>query len=99
MEHPKLVVVQSYGTRPEAELAKTALESAGIDAMIQADSVGGMREHMAWSAEGFQVLVREDDATEARGVLTPPAVAPTNEADETPNADGAAGRPSWHRFT
>jgi hypothetical protein len=43
MQHPKLVVVQSYASRPDADFAKGALEAAGIQAMIQSDSVGGMR--------------------------------------------------------
>jgi F420-dependent methylenetetrahydromethanopterin dehydrogenase len=73
MEHPKLVIVQSYGSHPEAELAKGALESAGIPAMIQADTAGGMREHLAWSGEGFKILVREEDLSAAREVLTPQA--------------------------
>ncbi len=73
MEHPNLIVVQSYGERSEADLAKTALESAGIPAMIQADTAGGMREHLAWSGAGFKILVREDDAPAAREILTAPA--------------------------
>jgi hypothetical protein len=72
MQHPKLVVVQSYGTRPEADMAKGALEDADIQAILQADTAGGMREHLAWSGAGFKVLVREEDATVARDVLTPP---------------------------
>ena len=71
----KLVVVQSYGSRLEAELAKGALDNAGIQAMIQADTAGGMREHLAWSGAGFKILVREEDATEARDLLTPPVEA------------------------
>ena len=71
MQHTKLVVVQSYGSRAEADLAKGALEDAGIRAMIQGDTAGGMREHLAWSGAGFRVLVREEDATVARDVLTP----------------------------
>jgi hypothetical protein len=47
MQHPKLVVVQSYGSRTEADLAKGALADAGIQAMLQADTAGGMREHLA----------------------------------------------------
>jgi hypothetical protein len=73
MQDAKLVVVQSYGNRPEADLAKGALEDAGIPAMIQADTAGGMREHLAWSGAGFKILVREEDATMAHDVLTPPA--------------------------
>jgi hypothetical protein len=87
MQRPNLVVAQSFGSRAEAELAKTALESAGIDAIIQADSVGGMREHMAWSGEGFQILVREDDVTEARAVLTPPADSSASGAEESSDSD------------
>jgi len=71
MQHPNLVVVKAFGHRIEAELAKGALESAGIQAMIQADAVGGMREHVAWSGAGFQILVREQDLAAALDALTP----------------------------
>jgi hypothetical protein len=76
VQEPKLIVVESFGTRLEAGLAKSALVEAGIDAMIQSDTVGGMREHLAWSGAGFRILVREDDAAAAREVLTSPAVQP-----------------------
>jgi len=52
-------------------MAKSALESAGIDSMIQADSVGGMRPHVAWSSGGFKLLVRADDVEAARDALEP----------------------------
>jgi len=82
MQDIKLIVVQTYGSRPEADLAKGALEDAGIRAMIQADTAGGMREHLAWSGAGFRVLVREEDATVARDVLTPSV-----QSDESADAD------------
>jgi hypothetical protein len=97
MQHSKLVVVQSYGSRPEADLAKGALEDAGIQAMVQADTAGGMREHLAWSGAGFKILVREEDATVARDVLTQPV-----GGDENPDADFQTDRdtrPPWRRFT
>jgi hypothetical protein len=47
MPESKLVVVQSYGTEGEAEVAKGVLESSGIEAMILADTAGRMREHLA----------------------------------------------------
>jgi len=72
MWHSDLVVVQAFGTQLEADLAKSVLESAGIDAMIQADRAGGMRDHLAWSGFGFKVLVRDEDASAARDVLRPP---------------------------
>ncbi len=73
MHDANLVVVHAFGSQPEADMAKSALEGAGIDAMIQADSVGGMRAHVAWSGAGFKLLVREEDAADAREVLEPPA--------------------------
>ena len=97
MTDTKLVVVRSCGSRPEAELVRGALESARIDAMIQADTAGGMREHLAWSGAGFKVLVREEDATEARDFL-----AATPESDESSGAGSQADSdppPSWRRFT
>jgi hypothetical protein len=76
MRDTKLVVVQAFGMEIEANLAKSMLQSAGIDAMIQADRAGGMRDHLAWSGFGFKVLVREEDADTAREVLKPPHKAP-----------------------
>jgi hypothetical protein len=76
MRHSDLVVVQAFGTEVEADLAKSMLESAGIDAMIQADRAGGMRDHLAWSGFGFKVLVREEDAATASELLHPPHKAP-----------------------
>jgi hypothetical protein len=76
MDHSKLVVVQAFATQAEADLAKSMLESAGIDAMIQADRAGGMRDHLAWSGLGFKVLVREEDADTAHDVLHPPHKVP-----------------------
>ena len=81
MHYAKLVVVRSYGSRPEADLAKGALEDAGIPAMIQADTAGGMREHLAWSGAGFKILVREEVAAAARDAL-----APSTEGDENRDA-------------
>jgi Putative prokaryotic signal transducing protein len=96
MHHAKLVVVHAFGTRPEAELAKGVVENAGIQAMIQADTAGRMREHLAWSGAGFQLLVREEDVPAARDLLTPPA---PDALEEGPDDDADNDRPSWRRFT
>jgi Putative prokaryotic signal transducing protein len=72
MSQNDLVVVQSYGTEGEAEVAKGVLESSGIDTMIQADTAGRMREHLAWSGLGHRVLVRQEDAAAARSLLAIP---------------------------
>ena len=95
MQESKLVLAKSYRSRPEAELAKGALEEAGIVAMIQADSLGGMRDHLAWSGEGFRILVREEDAAAAREVLSGQLELAPDDRDEKPDPD----TPSWRRFT
>ena len=76
MDRSKLAVIDRFASQVEADLAKSALESAGIDVMVQADRAGGMRDHLAWSGLGFKVLVREEDADSARDVLHPPHKAP-----------------------
>jgi hypothetical protein len=73
MTESDLIVVHSFGSRAEADLAKSALDAAGIDAMVQADSGGGMRPSIAWAGVGFQVFVRAEDAQAARDVLDLPA--------------------------
>ena len=72
MRHSNLVVVQSFGTPAEAEIALGILESSGIRAMTQADTASGMRPHLAWNGLGFRVLVCEEDVAMAREVLRPP---------------------------
>ena len=72
MSKGDLVVVQSYATESEAEIAKGILESSGIHAMTQADTAGRMRDHLAWSGLGHRVLVREEDVSEARKLLAAP---------------------------
>jgi Putative prokaryotic signal transducing protein len=73
MREAKLVVVHAFDNQPDAAIAKSALEAAGIDAMIQGDSVGGNRPDVALHTGGYKVLVREEDAAEAHEVLEPPA--------------------------
>ena len=69
MEESNLVVVQTFSSQQAADLARSALESAGIPSMEEADSVGHMRDHLAWSTGGFKILVREEDAEAAREAL------------------------------
>lgn len=89
MGEPRLVVVWSFGTRPEAELAIGALEEAGIEAALQSDTVGAMRDHIAWSGMGFRILVREEDAEAARNFLAQPAAeSPSDDGDEDPFSGG-----------
>jgi hypothetical protein len=73
------------------------LEQAGIQAIIQGDTAGRMREHLAWSGAGFKVLVREDEASKARDVLASPM-----EGNDSAGADSETDDdsfPPWRRFT
>jgi hypothetical protein len=72
----ELVVVHTFGSRPEADLAKSALEAADIDAIVKADTAGGQRSHMAWAGAGFQIIVRVEDEQAAREILELPARSP-----------------------
>jgi hypothetical protein len=103
MRHSKLVVIQSFGTRAEADIALSMLESSGIEAMMQADTAGGMRQHLAWSGLGFRVLVCEEDVARAHDVLEPPTdanhlvvqtFATQDEADGAQGALLSAGIPA-----
>jgi len=80
-----LVFVGTFDSEPEAELARGALLSAGIDAIIQADTIGGMRPHVAMMGAGYRLLVRKEDATDAWKVLD--ARAPRKEFDLNTNID------------
>jgi hypothetical protein len=70
MDDANLVVVHECGSEIEADLAKGALQSAGIDAMIQSETAG--HYHLAWANASFKLLVREEDASDAREVLDAP---------------------------
>jgi hypothetical protein len=69
MSDSELVVVHTFNSRPEADIAASALEAAEIDVMIRADDGGGQRPAMAWAGVGFEVIVREDDVDAAREIL------------------------------
>jgi hypothetical protein len=40
-----------------------------------------MRDHLAWTGTGFRILVREEDATPARDVLTTKADDPNGDSE------------------
>ena len=67
-DHPELVVVQSFSTMVDAELAKSALDSVGIDSMVSSDNQGGQSPGLAFT-QGVELLVRADDLAAANDVL------------------------------
>ena len=64
----RIVPAESYGSRPEAELARAVLESVGIPAFVSADDAGGMRPPLQLTL-GVRLMVREADLVRARRVL------------------------------
>src|SRR5437899_1987743 len=62
MSDSELVVVHTFGSRQVADVAVSALDAAAIEAIVQADTGGGMYRAMAWAGVGCQVLVRRDGA-------------------------------------
>jgi hypothetical protein len=68
IDHEELVVIRTYRTVIDAELAKTALDSVGIDSMVRSDNEGGQSPILA-SVRGVELLVRADDVGAAEDVL------------------------------
>ncbi len=62
-----MVVIRTFLNHVEADLARSALEAAGITAVIRADDCGGVRPHL-WMA-GVELLVDEADQAQAEDVL------------------------------
>ena len=62
-----MMVIRTFLNNVDAELAKSALEAAEINAVIRADDCGGVRPHL-WMG-GVALLVEDEDAAEAADVL------------------------------
>ena len=65
MHLAKLIVLGTYPSEADAQIAKGLLDSAGVESMVRTDNVGGMYPAMG-SAE---LLVRSDDRRRAIEVL------------------------------
>ena len=63
-----LVLIHTYGSRFEADIAKSALEAAGIGALVRADDAGGFRPSL-WVGTGVQLFVADVDAERAAEIL------------------------------
>jgi hypothetical protein len=68
MSDPDLVVVSTFRSRAQADLAKSALEAGGIETMVLADDAGGIQPGL-WEGRGVTVVVRREDAQAAREIL------------------------------
>jgi hypothetical protein len=68
MVNEELVVVGTFNSRPDAEMARSALEAAGIDSIVQGDDAGGLQPGL-WEGRGVAVVVRGSDADRAHEIL------------------------------
>lgn len=60
-----LIAVSTFPSAADAQIAKGALDDAGIESMIRADNVGGMYPAIG----GVDVLVRREDVDRAHAAL------------------------------
>ena len=76
MADDELVVIRTYLNRIDAELARSALDAAGLESMIRSDDAGGQRPHL-WLG-GVALLVRAEDVERAESVLHADSGAPAS---------------------
>jgi hypothetical protein len=65
MKVSDVVVVSTYRSVADAQIAKGILDEVGIESMIRSDNAGGMYPAMA----AAELLVRADDVQRANGAL------------------------------
>ena len=90
MRDDDLVTVDRYLFLAEAELARTRLEAAGIDAVLADENVVRLSWGDAQAHGGVRLQVRRRDAEEAREVLD-------EEGDDAPVADDFETAPNVER--
>jgi len=62
---PELVVVSTFRSRTDAQIAKGVLDEVGIESMVRADDAGGMYRGIAEA----ELLVRAEDVDKAKDAL------------------------------
>ena len=89
MNPSEVIVFRTFINHFDADIARMALEAAGIECLIRSDDCGGMRPHL-WMA-GVELLLRAEDAEGAEEVLGNEATSPNGStiwpAPPTPDAD------------
>jgi len=66
---PKLVIVRTYQSGLDADLAKTVLEAAGIESMIRGDDIARRYYIGLPLTQRVELLVRAEDAEDAEKIL------------------------------
>jgi ribonuclease BN (tRNA processing enzyme) len=64
----QLITLHTFNYRHEAELAKSALEAAGIDAVVFSDDGRGQEVSLQF-VRGAKLMVHEHDAMRAKLIL------------------------------
>jgi antitoxin component YwqK of YwqJK toxin-antitoxin module len=65
----ELVLLKTFYSKYDAEVAVGLLKDSGIEAILQGDDVGGYRPHVTLSMGNYRVLVRRAEALQAAEVL------------------------------
>jgi hypothetical protein len=63
-----LVVVETFLRRSQAEVARTALEAGGVEAILRTDDFGGVGPGVDID-EGVRLVVRAEDRERAEEIL------------------------------
>lgn len=86
-ELPKVVTVRRYRDMPAASIAKSILDSAGVECYLADDNLIRMDWLISNGIGGIKLLVREEDAEVARNLLD-------QEVPEHFNVEGVGGIPT-----
>ena len=65
MNSSDLIIISTFRSTTDAQIAKGLLDEAGIDSMIRADNAGGMYPAIS----GAELLVRAQDVDKAHDAL------------------------------
>ena len=65
----KMICIETFPRRIEAELAKTVLEAEGIKSMVSVDDCGGARPELVFASGGARLFVLEENTEPALAAL------------------------------
>ncbi|MEX2626544.1 MAG: DUF2007 domain-containing protein [Ilumatobacteraceae bacterium] len=65
----RIIRIDRFTSRTEAELARAVLESNGIEAYVSGDDAGGLHPELPYGIGGTAVVVHEDRYAEAIALL------------------------------
>lgn len=95
LDAEETVVVATYSTRRDAEMAKDRLAEAEIQSFITADDAGGMHPQMQ-APHGVKLLVLQRAAERAHEVLADAALLPESlDPVAPPDADESGDAPTF----